>query len=795
MRKHKEGVHSKGVRLKCDECDLMLKTTTMESHVKRVHRGVKPTVPCSEEGCGKVFGSKADLERHVLGKHMKWKAPCPECGKKFRMECLHQHIMTVHKGIYPFKCPHCEQGFQNQKGLSTHVRIRHQGLYLYCRTVNKKGLECGKVILSEEGLINHIECKHLGPGGGETTSCPQCQSVVFSCYLAEHVRREHLADSELLCPVETCGELARDRSGLREHVDTEHDSLGLEWCEECEEFSIELAEHKKLRHEVGLWEGAEFRPMFGIMLGTRCHHLDCSFMATGPTHLARHVKLSHELRVSVKCELCGKKTFNMEKHMKIQHDKEKTLECEYCQKMFLTPFILKKHMETHTSLESRLQSCPKCGVEVTNMKQHERYVHQKDLPYSCDEEGCETRFTSKNHRRKHIESVHEKTKTECPQCGKIIGLGSMNSHIKFVHEKRRDYVCPQCQKTFQNKSHLRNHVQRVHLHMREECPQCGKMVQDLHNHRQFVHLGVKNFPCKHCETRCTTSTALKKHISSVHLGEVDECPMCGDKVKHLEQHIKQRHSDMKKKYQCAECEKFFSCGSYLSKHIMRVHLEMRETCTDCGLETKDLKRHLKTNCSRDGYSPRARKRRVKEEDGEDVRMMISPMQSVPSTRVLRAKDIKKEIHYDEDSEDDMELIQEFRGSPGAGEGGWERGQIIGDQEDAKEELEEQEDLVQEEQEDQVQEDLVQEESGNLVQEEPRNLGQEDFKKLVQMSPELEESSPSPTQLDDDDLYFKKEAEDCAEVRVRQGGFTNNNGDSRKAKESLGGESSLATLSS
>ena len=191
--------------------------------------------------------------------------------------------------------------------------------------------------------------------------------------------------------------------------------------------------HKKMRHDVGLWEGAEFRPMFGIMLGTRCHHLDCSFMATGPTHLARHVKLSHELRVSVKCELCGKKTFNMEKHMKIQHDKEKTLECEYCQKMFLTPFILKKHQETHTSLESRLQSCPKCGVEVTNMKQHERYVLQKDLPYSCDEEGCETRFTSKNHRIKHIESVHEKTKTECPQCGKII----------WVRQYKQPYlICP-----------------------------------------------------------------------------------------------------------------------------------------------------------------------------------------------------------------------------------------------------------------------------------------------------------------------------------------------------------------
>ena len=59
VRKHKEGVHSNGSRIQCEECSMMLKTTTYESHVRRVHRGVRPSVPCDEEGCGKVFGSKA----------------------------------------------------------------------------------------------------------------------------------------------------------------------------------------------------------------------------------------------------------------------------------------------------------------------------------------------------------------------------------------------------------------------------------------------------------------------------------------------------------------------------------------------------------------------------------------------------------------------------------------------------------------------------------------------------------------------------------------------------------------
>lgn len=207
-----------------------------------------------------------------------------------------------------------------------------------------------------------------------------------------------------------------------------------------------------------------------------------------------------------------------------------------------------------------------------------------------------------------MESVHDKTKLACPQCKKLVGVNSLASHIRIVHQKQRNSECPECHKTFQNKSHLRNHLQRVHLGMKQACPDCGKHVQDLHSHRQFVHLKVKNFPCNQCDTRCITSTALKKHVSSVHLDQRSECPECFEMVKHLEQHIRQRHRDAKRQHQCAECLKFFTCGTYLAKHIMRVHLEMKTTCPDCGLETKDLSRHKKTRCTREGYTPRTRKR-------------------------------------------------------------------------------------------------------------------------------------------------------------------------------------------
>ena len=57
-------------------------------------------------------------------------------------------------------------------------------------------------------------------------------------------------------------------------------------------------------------------------------------------------------------------------------------------------------------------------------------------------------------------------------------------------------------------------------------------------------MGVKNFPCDQCETRCITSTALKMHIESVHLKIRVPCEICNAEVvpsalkKHVRSHVK-----------------------------------------------------------------------------------------------------------------------------------------------------------------------------------------------------------------------------------------------------------------
>ena len=82
---------------------------------------------------------------------------------------------------------------------------------------------------------------------------------IVTSYLPEHVRRQHLAENGLVCPIESCGMLVESEevdlevlefSRLQKHVEMAHGDLGLEWCFNCQEFVLELPEHNKLRHEV-----------------------------------------------------------------------------------------------------------------------------------------------------------------------------------------------------------------------------------------------------------------------------------------------------------------------------------------------------------------------------------------------------------------------------------------------------------------------------------------------------------------------------------------------------------------
>jgi KRAB domain-containing zinc finger protein len=432
VRNHISGVHS-NIREKCPHCDQMLKITTLKSHIKNVHEGGGQRVSCQD--CPKTFQSNADLERHVVSVHMKIKAPCPECGRRFRMETLANHIKTQHKGIYPFKCKECGKGFQDSNHLHTHVRTRHYGVFVYCKAENEKGETCGKKLYSEEGLQKHIERVHLKQEEGKEMPCLECGVKILPSSLQRHIDEVHSKIARKACPIENCGEVFANKYIMQKHVDKVHDKVfNREWCDLCEEYKQDLKSHYKHVHT-----DHEQLP---------CTWPQCLYRAKTKQYLERHIKYVHERKTRVSCEECGKSVRDLYHHKRVVHRKDNLYFCTECNKGFPIKSQLRNHInKIHLKIR---QSCPDCGAEVANLQQHIRFVHEKRMAAVCDVPGCETKFANRLSKKKHMQSVHEGVRDTCPECGKQVT--SLKSHMRIVHEKIRAHTCNECKKNIPNKN-------------------------------------------------------------------------------------------------------------------------------------------------------------------------------------------------------------------------------------------------------------------------------------------------------------------------------------------------------
>jgi hypothetical protein len=147
-------------------------------------------------------------------------------------------------------------------------------------------------------------------------------------------------------------------------------------------------------------------------------------------------------------------------------------------------------------------------------------------------------------------------------------------YYKTCNSCRVSHVCPQCEYTTSDKSHLRRHMSNVHDKMKPfQCPKCEKKFgqnSDLKTHISSVHDKFKPFQCLICDAYFNQNYTLQRHISFVHNKEKPiECPQCDhkcDQNSSLKTHIRAIH-DKIKPFKCSTCE--YKCGinSRLQEHI------------------------------------------------------------------------------------------------------------------------------------------------------------------------------------------------------------------------------------
>uniref|UniRef100_A0A8D8X520 Zinc finger protein 26 n=1 Tax=Cacopsylla melanoneura TaxID=428564 RepID=A0A8D8X520_9HEMI len=323
----------------------------------------------------------------------------------------------------------------------------------------------------------------------------------------------------------------------------------------------------------------------------------CGFKSDNLTSLYIHF---HECKNQTKifqCALCGKqlkKKSALKLHMITNHLDEQSTICNLCKETFDTHNQLKQHFE-------------KCKL---NWRKGNRKI-------KCS--YCNTTSRSREKYLRHLQQCKPEGGFQCDYCKKKFPYKKiLQNHIETFHLEDRPYACDMCGHTFKSKLYLGSHIKQVHLkHYKRKpkvfscsaCSKCFGSRRALLDH-QYVHTGVKSYPCILCEKIFTYKGGLTRHIKNRH--EVKEkkppvhCEMCGKPYadqNSLGKHMKINHLGMKPK--CTICNKTFYEKTGLEIH-MNTHSGVKPWCCEiCGrnFSTKNyLKVHTRIHTGELPYS-------------------------------------------------------------------------------------------------------------------------------------------------------------------------------------------------
>ncbi|KAL5513353.1 hypothetical protein ACEPAH_3752 [Sanghuangporus vaninii] len=269
------------------------------------------------------------------------------------------------------------------------------------------------------------------------------------------------------------------------------------------------------------------------------------------------------------CIKAYRKPVRLEEHERT-HTGERPFICLECQKTYFRETHLQAHMRSHLPDSSRpfvccYEGCEKKFWTSQHLRRHQD-LHSGEKQFKCAESGCNQSFSKHNQLRSHFASAHCPTGTktfrcEHDGCSKSFPTGQkLKAHIK-THEERR-YTCSHVacvqkepQEYFLNWTALQLHSRIVHP---PTCP--------------YASCNGKTF---------TQQKGLRAHLKLHDQREIEEAlTNTGDADDEGDDRPvkKRRGGEVGRDWKCSEegCDKDFKSKNALETHIKVTHLRRRD---------------------------------------------------------------------------------------------------------------------------------------------------------------------------------------------------------------------------